>query len=315
MPSLAKMRQMVRSCPTWVKIDASWPGAIEIHCASSDPTLRRASIGYDVVPRAFVEHGRKGLTRIILHLHGVWAPVRAFWSRWRAEVWVVGAPTISSRMSAALNAGWIGVRRASSVDITGAIRYLRRRGPIPRRLLVLDIFLIVVSATLIVSISRVLFVPDRLPTIRIPQAAAVFPLPPDGREPAGRMSAGYEVIAARNLFDPGRSEKMHSAGVVLDAALQPKPLLYGVILSDDRALGLAYLQDPVTRRIAGYRIGDPLAGGRIESIERDRVLIRRGAELVEVSMNRSHTPSPPDAVPVASEPTASAVPTRRIPKD
>jgi hypothetical protein len=129
------------------------------------------------------------------------------------------------------------------------------------------------------------------------------------------VSVGYDVIAARNLFDPSRLETTRLAGVGPDAPAQPKPLLYGVILSEDRALGLAYFQDPVTRRIAGYRIGDSLAGGRIESIERDRVLIRRGPELVEVSINRSHTPLPPGAVPVSGEPTAGAVPTRRIPKD
>jgi len=128
------------------------------------------------------------------------------------------------------------------------------------------------------------------------------------------VSAGYDVIAARNLFDPSRVEATRLAGVGADAPAQPKPLLYGVILSEDRRLGLAYLQDPVTRRIAGYRIGDSLAGGRIESIERDRVLIRRGPELVEVSINRSHTP-PPDTVPVSSGSTASPVPTRRTPKD
>ena len=240
--------------------------------------------------------------------------MRAFCLRWRAGAWVAGARA-TSRMSAALSAGWIGVRRASTADITGAIRNLSPRGPISRPLLVLDIFLIFVSAALIVSISRALLVPERLPPIRTLRAVDAYLSPPNDRGPAGRVSVGYDVIAARNLFDPGRSETMRAAGVAPDASAQPKPLLYGVILTDDRGLGLAYLQDPVTKRIAGYKIGDTLAGGRIESIERDRVLIRRGAELVEVSMNRSHTPPPPDAVPVSSESTTSAGPTRRIPKD
>lgn len=239
--------------------------------------------------------------------------MRALGSRWRDPAWAAGA-WATSRASAALNAGWTGVRSASRVDITRAIRSLRRRRPLSRPLLVLDIFLIVVSAALIFSISCALLGPDSLSPIQTRRALDA-PSPPNDRGRAGRGPVGYDVIATRNLFDPGRSEATRSAGVTPDAALQPKPLLYGVILSDDRGLGLAYFQDPATRRIAGYRIGDAVAGGRIESIERDRVLIRRGAELVEVSINRSHTPSPPDAVPVSSEPPASAVPNRRIPKD
>jgi hypothetical protein len=92
-------------------------------------------------------------------------------------------------------------------------------------------------------------------------------------------------------------------------------VLYGLILSDDAGLGLAYLEDPRTGRITGYRVGDSLANGRVERIERDRVLIRQGGELVEVLMNRSHTLAPTDRVPISSEPTASAVPWRRMPKD
>jgi len=92
-------------------------------------------------------------------------------------------------------------------------------------------------------------------------------------------------------------------------------VLYGLVVSDDPGLGLAYLVDPKTGRITGYRVGDPLAGGQIERIERDRVLIRRAGELVEVFMNRSHALAPPDSVPVSSESAAGAVPWRRVPKE
>jgi hypothetical protein len=92
-------------------------------------------------------------------------------------------------------------------------------------------------------------------------------------------------------------------------------VLYGLVLSDDPGLAHAYLADPRTGRITGYRVGDPLAGGQVERIERDRVLVRRAGELVEVFLNRSHTPAPPDSVPVSSDSTASAAPWRRIPKD
>jgi Type II secretion system protein C len=266
------------------------------------------SISYDVIRRAFVDHGRSELTRVTLHLRGGWKAVRALCSPLRWGAWV------RRRRSAALSAGWTSVRRAVGVDITAAISNLRRRGPVSKPLLVLNVFLIGVSAGLLVAVSRALVASDRLPPIPPPRPMEVAQSPPNGRGARGRVSAGYDVIAARNLFHPSRSEPTRSGGVAQDAPPSAKPLLYGVVLSDDPGLGLAYLQDPATKRIAGYRIGDDLAGGRVELIERDRVLIRRADELVEVFLNRSNT-RPPDSVPASDEAARTAVPTRRIPKD
>jgi hypothetical protein len=267
------------------------------------------SISYDVIHRAFVDHGRRELTRVSLHLRGGWKAVRAFCSPLRWGAWV------TRRLSAALSAGWMSVRRATAVDITAAMSNLRRRGPVSKPLLVLNVFLVGVSAGLLVSVSRALVASDRLPPISPPRPVEVAQSPPNGRGARGRVSAGYDVIAVRNLFHPGRSEPTRSGGVAQDAPPPAKPLLYGVVLSDDPGLGLAYLQDPATKRIASYRIGDNLAGGKVERIERDRVLIRRAGELVEVFLNRSNTPRLPDTVPVSDEAARTAVPTRRIPKD
>src|SRR2546425_1533713 len=43
----------------------------------------------------------------------------------------------------------------------------------------------------------------------------------------------------------------------------------GVVLRDTNPI--AYLEDPLTKRVAGYRIGDTIAGGRVEAITADHV--------------------------------------------
>jgi hypothetical protein len=216
--------------------------------------------------------------------------------RWSASV--------RPRLSSALRTGWKTVRRTTARDIADVLSPL----------LVLNVFLVGVSAVLLFSMVRTLMVSDRLPPIPPPRSVEAVPSS-NASGTRARASAGYDVIAARNLFDPSRSEATRSVRRAQDAAPQARPVLYGLVLSDDPGLGLAYLEDPRTGRITGYRVGDPVASGRVERIERDRVLIRRADELVEVFMDRSHTLPPPDSVPVSSESTASAVPWRRIPKD
>jgi hypothetical protein len=67
----------------------------------------------------------------------------------------------------------------------------------------------------------------------------------------------------------------------------PKLALAGVAISDDSRV--AFIHDLDTNRIAGYKLGDTLAGGRVERIEADRV--------IEVGLHR-----PRDPVPVAAAP-------------
>jgi type II secretory pathway component PulC len=256
------------------------------------------SIGPDVTRRAFEWTADLwGLTRAELRVRGGnMARAFALPLRWCASV--------RPRLSSALGTAWKIVRRTIARDIAEVLSPL----------LVLNVFLVGVSAVLLFSVVRTLMASDRLPPIPASRPAEAVPSAPNAGGTRARASAGYDVIAARNLFDPSRSEPARSARRAQDAAPQAKLVLYGLVLSDDPGLGLAYLEDPRTGRITGYRVGDPLAGGRVERIERDRVLIRRAGELVEVLLNRSHTP-PPDSVPVSSESTASAVPWRRIPKD
>jgi hypothetical protein len=91
-----------------------------------------------------------------------------------------------------------------------------------------------------------------------------------------------------------------------------------VVLNDEA--GLAYLEDPVTKRVFAYKVGDDLAGGRLERIERDRVVIRQADGPVEVFLSGLNKTRPAESAaaarePAFGEPPGSVAPMRRIPKD
>jgi hypothetical protein len=168
----------------------------------------------------------------------------------------------------------------------------------PRRLLAINVVLAAVSVLCVALIVK------QLATAR-PTAAT------RGRPPAGSSakpaSAGdsrlppqaYSVIAARNLFSPTRSE---TAGPGIAGVAQGpivKPNLHGVVLREGSPI--AYLEDPLTKRIAGYRIGDPIAGGTVQTISADAVVISRPDGMVDVRLRDPSKPRP--APPQPGQPT------------
>ncbi len=114
-----------------------------------------------------------------------------------------------------------------------------------------------------------------------------------------RSSAVYELIPARNLFHPDRAQPKRSDALV---AVPPAAslMLYGLVWSEDSPL--AYLEDPTTKKIFGYKTGDAMAGGYVERIELDRVVIRRTDGPLEVMLR---APNKPRASPATLPPSPS----------
>src|SRR5207245_6155571 len=109
----------------------------------------------------------------------------------------------------------------------------------------------------------------------------------------------YNVVATRNLFSPTRSETV-GTGVAGGSApaLIAKPSLHGIVLRDGSPI--AYLEDPFTKRIAGYKVGDPIAGGTVQTISADAVVIARPEGTVDVRLRDPSKPRPP--APAAAGP-------------
>jgi len=100
--------------------------------------------------------------------------------------------------------------------------------------------------------------------------------------------SAYNVIASRSLFSPSRSEApAATAGAAIGG---PKPNLYGVVVRDTNPI--AYLEDPLTKRVAGYRIGDAIAGGTVKVITADNVVITRSDGNIDVRLRDPSKPRP-----------------------
>lgn len=120
-----------------------------------------------------------------------------------------------------------------------------------------------------------------------PPRATQSPLDAVGPPAVTPPLASYQVIASKNMFNPGRSEATESSAAAAVAA-GVRPILHGVVLDGERSR--AYLEEPPARQVFGYGLGDPIAGGRIESIQIDRVVIVRPQGRLEVLLQDPSKP-------------------------
>src|SRR5881296_3669294 len=188
----------------------------------------------------------------------------------------------------------------------------------PRRLVAINVVLAAVSVLCIGLVVKQIAAgrPAVPPRGRSPIAAPAEPAPAGDSRQAPQA---YNVIATRNMFSPTRSETAGPAVAGNAPALVAKPSLHGVVLREGSPI--AYLEDPLTKRIAGYRIGDPIAGGTVQTISADAVVIVRPEGMVDVRLRDPSKPRPqapaaagqppvPGQAPGASQPPApSPLPT------
>ncbi len=178
-----------------------------------------------------------------------------------------------------------------------------------RRVLALNSLLGLLACLVGAALVRELLIPLPLPPPVVPRPAPPVSAPAPG--PVAPVAATYGVITAKNLFSPSRTEAPVGAAV----SKGPKPLLHGLVM--DGQMSRAYLEDPLTKRTFGYATGDTVAGGRLQSISADRVVIARPEGLVEVLLQDPAKPRPataasvgaPGATPApAMPPTPAALP-------
>jgi len=177
----------------------------------------------------------------------------------------------------------------------------------PRRLLVVNVVVIGVAALAVLSIVRTLTA--RTPDVAArPRASAPAAAATRAAEPPPNPGA-YNVIAVRNLFSPTRTEAPPPTTQAAGAARLPKPVLFGIVLRDGQPI--AYLEDPTTKRVAGYRVGDSVVGGTLQRIAADSVVVNRPEGAVDVRLHDPSKPRPAAVVapPPPAAPTGSTPPT------
>lgn len=158
----------------------------------------------------------------------------------------------------------------------------------PKKLLIINGLLIAIAAGSAVFIARQFMAPVAMPL----PARSRPDTPPVARQaPPGSEPGAYATVAARNLFSPTRTESPPGA-VASVASPAAKPSLFGVVLREGAPI--AYLEDPGTKRVAGYRVGDAVAGGTVQTIAADNVVIHRPDGDLDV---RLRDPSKPRTAP------------------
>lgn len=172
----------------------------------------------------------------------------------------------------------------------------------PKRLLALNVVMATVAALAIIYIVQQAMAPMPMPVAARPRpvSAATAAAPADTPRPS---TGAYGVVTARNLFSPTRSEAPASSVAVNTPALV-KPNLFGVVLREGAPI--AYLEDPATKRVAGYRVGDSIVGGTVQKISADSVVITRPDGPVDVRLRDPSRPRP--VAPVVQAPGAPGVP-------
>jgi type II secretory pathway component PulC len=182
-------------------------------------------------------------------------------------------------------------------DLLSTRLELRRRWAISRPLLALNLFLAGLSVFFSIRIGHALFAPDLRSTPPVARPLAVANAREQGAMRNSRSSRVYDVIATKSLFDPNRAQPTSPEAMAPIPSPAPTVALYGVAISDDTRV--AFVQDLATKQILGYRTGDKLAGGQVERIEPDRVVIMRADGPIEVLLRRPKEPQA--AVPSPEE--------------
>jgi hypothetical protein len=154
--------------------------------------------------------------------------------------------------------------------------------------------------------------------------AATRPLPSPVTRKAGGVAApediapentaqdrltAYNVIVAKYLFSPSRTEGAPEVAKPV-VPLPPKPILLGVVV--DGPASRAYLEDPSTKRVFGYQVGDSVAGGKLEKIADDRIQISRSDGVLDVMLRDPTKPRPPAPVQAAPPGAPGAPPPARV---
>ena len=153
-------------------------------------------------------------------------------------------------------------------------------------------------------IARELTTVPHAPVTR-PQPAASVGTTPAAAPTAPSNTANYTVVASRNLFSPTRSEAPPAPPTPPPPPpVLPKPNLFGVILIEGTPV--AYLEDPVSKRVARYRVGDSVAGGTVKAINSDTVMLLRPEGQITVRLHDPARPRPamPATPHIPGAPTA-----------
>ncbi|TMQ21755.1 MAG: hypothetical protein E6K82_14970 [Candidatus Rokuibacteriota bacterium] len=168
----------------------------------------------------------------------------------------------------------------------------------PKKLLIINLILLAIAAASVLFIVRQFTAPMAMPLASRGRPAPAGTATGRGQDGSRPPAGAYGVVASKNLFSPTRTEAPVTQTTAAAAAM--KPNLYGVVLREGAPI--AYLEDPTTKRVSGYRIGDAVGGGTVQAINADSVTINRPDGKLDVRLRDPSKPRP------AAGPATAGVP-------
>src|SRR5207244_10933484 len=184
----------------------------------------------------------------------------------------------------------------------------------PKKLLIINLILLAIAAASVLFIVRQFTAPMAMPLASRGRPAPAGTATGRGQDGSRPPAGAYGVVASKNLFSPTRTEAPVTQTTAAAAAM--KPNLYGVVPREGAPI--AYLEDPTTKRVSGYRIGDAVGGGTVQAINADSVSITRPDGKMDVRLRDPGKPRPaagpataagtPGAQPVANQPLPGVIP-------
>jgi hypothetical protein len=168
----------------------------------------------------------------------------------------------------------------------------------------LNVTLLGAAACFAFGMTRELAASHPLPGLPARQATSASPkgtadVPSVGVAARRDERALFSAIADKNIFSPSRS----NTSAVADGP-SGKPFLHGVVVNDMKSR--AYLEDPASKKIFGYAVGDSVGGGRLDAIKADRVVILRSEGPMEVLLRDPSKPRPTATVTASATGAAIA---------
>jgi hypothetical protein len=90
-------------------------------------------------------------------------------------------------------------------------------------------------------------------------------------------------------------------------AQAPHPVLRGIVVTAE-GQGRAFFEDPATGALGAYAVGDVIDGNRIEQIQEDAVVLRRGDEVIRILIGSAPDSEASPGSAVAPSPAVSQPP-------
>ena len=150
----------------------------------------------------------------------------------------------------------------------------------PRSYFFINLFLLIIIALLGYGFFKVLANPLNIPFEATQQIQA------DKKDTMSRRQvnlneSAYLVIVEKDLFRPSRTDPKTDSGTQISHPSELLKLFGTIIMNNEK---IAILEDPSTKKSKPYHINDSLSGFVITDIQKDKIVVLRGDEKIEIKL-------------------------------